>query len=43
MAQLDGKALVSAETALKIEMVVISAEVRASRGEDGGDHGEDGG
>ena len=43
MAQLDGKALVSAEMALKVEMVVISAEVRASRGEDGGDLGGDGG
>ena len=47
MAQLDGKVLISAETALRVEltvkMVALSAEIRASRSEDGGDLGGDGG
>ena len=47
MAQLDGKTLILAETALDVELVaVIATEMRkdgASRDEDGGDLGEDGG
>ena len=44
MAQLDGKVLISAETALRVELA--STKMRndeASRGGDGGDLGEDGG